>query len=166
MSERVGTCSLCRVPSTEEHQGSEFHAYNVDLQDQGKMPLSEELFHKYEANKGRTKVSADIINTAAATTPAATVPAVGHMSPIENKLNANNWHWEERNIQDLAHMTFKKVMLETQFLDVDFCQLAITNVKKIEGDCDVCMRKGKKRLGFQLTASLEWKGFVNGADGE
>jgi len=66
-------CALCRVPSTEEHKVSGWHQHNEKLQSQGKMPMSQDLFQRFESQrykkgkKGKKGKKKTITSTSTAT---------------------------------------------------------------------------------------------------
>jgi hypothetical protein len=151
------------------------------------MPLSQELFNRHEANKGRNgavggmglsalSVSSAVeacgpptptSSTSTSSSSSSASSSSSSSSPpekVENKQNVRDWHWTERNISKWALARMTTLLTETT-IAFDGGALTIVKVSNVEGEADICTRKGKRRLGFDLKATLKWKGEINDADG-
>ncbi len=77
--------------------------------------------------------------------------------------NPNNWHWVDKNCIDWSKKYFKENLVGVSATTKDQ-QVEITEVKSIEGDVEVCQRKGKVISLFDLKLVLSFKGHVTDAD--
>lgn len=135
---------------TPEHKASPWHVYNVKVtSEQGKTPLSHELYVQFEAPRltGNT-----------APVSAEAVPA--HLKST----NVRSWHWEEKDCTTVAKANLKSALLETK-IDVQKGTLTITEVTDVTGDCTVRIRRGKPRVGWELHVKLKWTGTIAGPEG-
>lgn len=154
-------CALCRVPSTEEHKASGWHQHNEKLQSQGKMPMSQDLFQRFESQrykkgkKGKKKKKNPTTSTSTATS-----------TSTVNKKNVNSWHWEERNFMPFVRKRIPELLKATDIPTNGFGTLRIVKVEEISGDAYINMRKGKFRLGFEIAiGKVHWEGEHKTEDG-
>jgi len=154
-------CSLCRVPATAEHKADGWHKFNENLQIQGKMPMSKDLYDQFERkkkkkNKKNKKKSSATTTTTTTTATAATV----------NKKNVNSWHWEELNYMPWAKTRIPELLKSATIPVKGNGNISITGASEITGDAYLNMRKGKYRVGFQLTiGKIQWEGEIRADDG-
>ncbi|KAK6198525.1 activator of Hsp90 ATPase [Scheffersomyces amazonensis] len=71
--------------------------------------------------------------------------------------NPNNWHWVDKNCIDWTREYFNEKLLELS-VDSDLNQVKISKVSSVEGDVEVCQRKGKVISLFDLRLILNFKG--------
>lgn len=148
----MSSCSLCRVKDTPEHQQSGWHIYNVRINGQGKMPIAEDLYNKFEKNKEDDSATSS-------------APAVAKSDSLEQKRNVNQWHWEEANYTPWAHKRITELLAAIN-IPVEDGSITISKIAKISGDAFVNTRKGKTFPGYELKMSLEWSGSLGGWKGE
>lgn len=77
-----------------------------------------------------------------------------------NVINPHNWHWVDKNCLPWAK-TYFETKLSTIVVDNDGCNVKVTKVGPITGDCDITQRKGKVRCLFDMCVTLEAE-FSNG----
>lgn len=148
-------CPLCRVENTEEHAKSAWCAYNKTLQAQGKMPLQEENFNKFEKHKF----------TGSSVSPTAQACAVQAVQQTTTK-NVRNWHWEEEKLTDWAKERITTLLVEEAKIPVDGNgSISITELKDFKPDAFLNLRKGKVFFGFEIKAKIIWKGEIKDSDG-
>lgn len=74
--------------------------------------------------------------------------------------NPNNWHWVDKDVSgwatDYLENELTKVSTEHDGVTVE-----VTNVPSVEGDADVCQRKGKVITLFDLKLKLEISGMCS-----
>lgn len=73
--------------------------------------------------------------------------------------NPNNWHWVDKNCMDWARAYFNEHLVGTAATQHN---VKVTAVLSLEGDVEVCQRKGKVILIFDLRIVLSFEG--TGAD--
>ncbi|ODV62068.1 Aha1p ASCRUDRAFT_80384 [Ascoidea rubescens DSM 1968] len=69
--------------------------------------------------------------------------------------NPNNWHWVDKNCKDWAKSYLNQKLLDLSASN-DSYNLKITKINSIEGDVEVCQRKGKIISLFDLKLILEF----------
>lgn len=79
--------------------------------------------------------------------------------------NPNNWHWVDKNCIDWARNYFTEKLVGTQYTTEDGRSVEVKSVSSLEGDVEVCQRKGKVISLFDLRIILDIEG-VSGADKE
>lgn len=57
--------------------------------------------------------------------------------------NPNNWHWVDKNCMDWARAYFDEKVKHISVSDDKGTTVKLTSVKSLEGDCEVCQRKGR-----------------------
>lgn len=147
-------CSLCRVDETPEHLQGGWHKYNEQIFKDGKMPMSQDLYEKFES----TRISGG------GTAPVVTATATATAPVQENKKNVNQWHWEEKNVTDWAKDRLTKLLEESKIPVQGNGNIKLTNVKEFKGDAYFNLRKGKVRVGFELSIEFEWEGVILDGD--
>lgn len=65
--------------------------------------------------------------------------------------NPNNWHWVDKNCLPWAREYFEHKLVGLQAGDV-----TVTKVKSLEGDCEVCQRKGKVISLYDMCLVVEY----------
>lgn len=79
--------------------------------------------------------------------------------------NPNNWHWVDKNCIDWAKNYFQEKIVGTKADGNDGTFVRVGAVSSLEGDCEVCQRKGKVISLFDLRLILNIEG-VSVADPE
>lgn len=143
-------CSLCRVDETPDHLESGWHKYNAQIFKDGKMPMSQDLYEKFEKTRISGGGSAPVVQTAA--------------SAPDNSKNVNQWHWEEKNMTEWAKERLTKLLEESKIPVQGNGSIKLTNVKEFKGDAYLNLRKGKLRVGFELSIEFEWEGVILDGD--
>jgi activator of HSP90 ATPase len=69
--------------------------------------------------------------------------------------NVNSWHWENKNYTKPAKQLITE-MLKGSRLSKGGLEITVTDVKNIEGDADVNIRKGKQILVFDFSINVEF----------
>lgn len=145
-------CSLCRVTATPEHLASGWHKYNDTIFKDGKMPMVESLYEQFE--KARITASGETTSPVAAScAPAPT-----------NTKNVNQWHWEEKNVTEWAKERLSTLLQESKIEVQGNGGIKISKVKDFKGDAYLNLRKGKMRVGFELSIEFEWEGEIRDSD--
>ena len=72
--------------------------------------------------------------------------------------NKNSWHWEERNYTDMAKKILNEHLVNVK-LDVPEVPAVITlyEVKKIEGQASITIRKQKQIFLFEFELEMYFK---------
>jgi len=78
--------------------------------------------------------------------------------------NINSWHWEEKDWGKWAKERLPELFKEAE-IPVPNGYLKIIGAT-IEGEAYVNVRKGKKIVGFELKANLEWEGEIKDGEGK
>jgi activator of HSP90 ATPase len=113
------------------------------------MPLSKALFDQHEADQAPA--------SSAATTK----------EQKKDNFNVRAWHWEELSISDYAYATLKTLLCAAEIKAPNSSStLSITDVTELKGDAYLTMRKGKRRLGYDLNCKIAWAGTVQNDDDE
>lgn len=73
--------------------------------------------------------------------------------------NPNNWHWVDKNCLSWAREHFGKELVGLKAADSDI-EVSVSKVKSVEGDVEVCQRKGKVISLFDIVIDLAWEGKV------
>lgn len=154
-SARPKMCPMCRVTATAAHLASDWHLFNVRCTEQGKTPMSEDLFDKFEKHKWNKNANDAGIHKA----------AVEHAVKATTTKNVNQWHWEEKNVMVWAKERIPELLKEGVIGVQGNGSIKITDVKDIKGDAYLNIRKGKMRVGFELSMSLVWEGKILDSDG-
>ncbi|KAI0464722.1 hypothetical protein LJB42_002345 [Komagataella kurtzmanii] len=76
--------------------------------------------------------------------------------------NPNNWHWVDKNCIDWSRQYFKEALLGLESKG-EAATVAISDLTSVEGDVEVCQRKGKVISLFDLKLVLEFIGSTNAA---
>lgn len=79
--------------------------------------------------------------------------------------NPNNWHWVDKNCIDWARNYFNEKLVGTLYATDDGRSVEVTAVSSLEGDVEVCQRKGKVISLFDLRIILNIAG-ISAADKE
>ncbi|ODV98462.1 hypothetical protein PACTADRAFT_48220 [Pachysolen tannophilus NRRL Y-2460] len=79
--------------------------------------------------------------------------------------NPNNWHWVDKNCIDWTREYFKEKLINLSST-VEDKKVYISKIKKIDGDVEVCQRKGKVISLFDLQLILEISGDVSDEKGK
>lgn len=72
--------------------------------------------------------------------------------------NPNNWHWVDKNCIDWAKQYFNENLIGLRANGDDGTYVAVDSVSSIEGDVEVCQRKGKVISLFDLRIILNISG--------
>lgn len=72
--------------------------------------------------------------------------------------NPNNWHWVDKNCIDWSKKYFNEKLVGLQAEENDK-EVHVSSVKSVEGDVEVCQRKGKVISIFDLRLVVEISGF-------
>ncbi|CAI8505262.1 hypothetical protein BOH78_1682 [Pichia kudriavzevii] len=70
--------------------------------------------------------------------------------------NPNNWHWVDKNCIDWARAYFDEKLKNVEAQD-DSTTVKLTSVKKVDGDCEVCQRKGKVISLFDMSIEINYE---------
>merc|ERR1711957_1157809 len=127
-------CPMCRVTGTDDHLATDWHCFNMRCTNEGKTPMSEDLFNKHAVKATTTK-------------------------------NVNQWHWEEKNVFSWAKERIPELLKGADIPVQGNGSITITDVKGIEGDAYLNVRKGKMRVGFEIKMVIHWKGKILDSDG-
>ncbi|KAK6461292.1 activator of Hsp90 ATPase [Scheffersomyces coipomensis] len=73
--------------------------------------------------------------------------------------NPNNWHWVDKNCIDWTRTYFKE-KLDNYTVENDQFKAIISKVSSVEGDVEVCQRKGKVISLFDLRLVLNFTGEI------
>eukprot|EP00695_Tsukubamonas_globosa_P003522 TRINITY_DN677_c0_g1_i1.p1 TRINITY_DN677_c0_g1~~TRINITY_DN677_c0_g1_i1.p1 ORF type:complete len:184 (-),score=51.30 TRINITY_DN677_c0_g1_i1:74-553(-) len=90
--------------------------------------------------------------------PSATAPNDG------STWNVNNWHWEEKNWTEWTYTRLREV-LSNVTVDIPSGSLKSIEVNGLHGEAYVNIRKGKKRVGYELDFSVKWEGELQDGSG-
>jgi hypothetical protein len=66
--------------------------------------------------------------------------------------------WEEKDLSSWAQDTLKKLLLSVVIPSHSDMKINITSVNKCTGDASIVYSRGKKRIGYDMHASIEWSG--------
>lgn len=77
--------------------------------------------------------------------------------------NPNNWHWVDKNCIQWSRDYFNTQLPETS-AENDQASVKVTKVRNVEGDVDVCQRKGKVISLYDLHLELEYDGKCGDVD--
>lgn len=77
--------------------------------------------------------------------------------------NPNNWHWVDKNCIYWSREYFAKELVGVKAED-DKASAEVSELKSLEGDVDVCQRKGKVISLFDLNMELVYKGVIKGGE--
>jgi len=152
---RPKMCPMCRVDGTEAHLAGDWHQFNRKCTAEGKTPMSEDLFDKFEKHKWNKNAADAGIHKA----------AVEHAVKATTTKNVNQWHWEERNVMAWAKERIPELLKEAAIPVQGNGSITITDVKDIKGDAYLNIRKGKMRVGFELGMNIAWEGKILDSDG-
>lgn len=72
--------------------------------------------------------------------------------------NPNNWHWVDKNCIDWAKNYFAEKLVGLSAKKDDGTFVKVASVSSLEGDCEVCQRKGKVISLFDLRLILNIEG--------
>lgn len=70
--------------------------------------------------------------------------------------NPNNWHWVQKNCLDWSKEYFNKTLVGLKSTDNDIT-VSITKLNSLDGDCDVCQRKGRVITIFDMKMVLQFE---------
>jgi len=73
--------------------------------------------------------------------------------------NPSNWHWVDKPCAPWAKQWFENELIGIDAKD-DSATARISNVMSMDGDCDVCQRKGKVIAIYDLKLVLEYNGEI------
>lgn len=76
--------------------------------------------------------------------------------------NPNNWHWVDKNCIDWARAYFNKNLVGSSVKTDDGRNVDVTSLSSLEGDVEVCQRKGKVISLFDLRIILTIEGVSAG----
>ncbi|CAH2352083.1 hsp90 co-chaperone Aha1p [[Candida] railenensis] len=79
--------------------------------------------------------------------------------------NPNNWHWVDKNCIDWTRNYFNEKLVKLSAED-ESKTVEVASVSSIEGDVEVCQRKGKVISLFDLKVTLDITGFAIDASKE
>jgi len=75
--------------------------------------------------------------------------------------NKNSWHWEEKNCLDLAKAEVCKALVSSNDLkhvrNLSGSSIVIKDLE-VQGDASFALRRGKRFLCYELSASFKWEG--------
>lgn len=74
--------------------------------------------------------------------------------------NPNNWHWVDKNCIDWSKKYFADKLAGLSVKTEDGRSVGIKSVSSVEGDVEVCQRKGKVISLFDLKLTLNVEGFA------
>lgn len=74
--------------------------------------------------------------------------------------NPNNWHWVDKNCIDWTRNYFQETLIGLNGKTDDGREVQIDSVSSVEGDVEVCQRKGKVISLFDLKLTLNLSGFA------
>lgn len=72
--------------------------------------------------------------------------------------NPNNWHWVDKNCIDWAKSYFDEKLARSKVQTDDGKSVTVSSVSSLEGDVEVCQRKGKVISLFDLRIILNIEG--------
>lgn len=72
--------------------------------------------------------------------------------------NPNNWHWVDKNCIDWARAYFNENLVGSSYKTDDGREVEVKAVSSLEGDVEVCQRKGKVISLFDLRIILNIEG--------
>lgn len=72
--------------------------------------------------------------------------------------NPNNWHWVDKNCIDWARAYFNENLVGSSYKTDDGREVEVKSVSSLEGDVEVCQRKGKVISLFDLRIILNIEG--------
>ena len=78
--------------------------------------------------------------------------------------NNNSYHWEEKSVAKWSEETLKGLFTRFYFKQHD-ATLTIKEVKKMEGESSVSVRKGKKIVTYDYQVKLIWKAVLSDKTG-
>lgn len=73
--------------------------------------------------------------------------------------NPNNWHWVDKNCISWTREHFDKELVGLKAVEGE-TEVNVSKVKSVEGDVEVCQRKGKVISLFDIVVALAWEGKV------
>lgn len=72
--------------------------------------------------------------------------------------NPNNWHWVDKNCIDWSKQYFNESLVGTKAANADGTYVKVDSVSSLEGDVEVCQRKGKVISLFDLRVVMNIAG--------
>lgn len=70
--------------------------------------------------------------------------------------NPNNWHWVDKNCIEWARAYFNEKLKDISASD-DATNVKVASVKKLDGDCEVCQRKGKVISLYDMSLDINYE---------
>merc|ERR1711977_221879 len=80
--------------------------------------------------------------------------------------NVNAWHWTEKDVTKMAEQRLGEMCKSAHSERYPDGQLRFESVSKFSGFVNVCNRKGKMKVTFDLQITLKWKKQLKSEDGE
>merc|ERR1711939_165285 len=80
--------------------------------------------------------------------------------------NVNAWHWTEKDVTKMAEQRLGEMCKSALSERYPDGQLRFESVSKFSGFVNVCNRKGKMKVTFDLQITLKWKKQLKSEDGE
>ncbi|TID18602.1 hypothetical protein CANINC_003852 [Pichia inconspicua] len=71
--------------------------------------------------------------------------------------NPNNWHWVDKNCIDWARAYFDEKVKGISVSDDEGTTVKLTSVKSLNGDCEVCQRKGRIISLFDMSLVVNYE---------
>ncbi|KAJ4969682.1 hypothetical protein NE237_002781 [Protea cynaroides] len=80
--------------------------------------------------------------------------------------NVHNWHWAETNCLEWSRNLLSKLLSDLTILDGEGNLFIKTKeVKKVDGEAFINIRKGKIIPGYEISVSVSWEGEARNPDG-
>eukprot|EP00762_Andalucia_godoyi_P007308 ANDGO_01604.mRNA.1 hypothetical protein CAOG_01958 len=86
------------------------------------------------------------------------------VAATQSKWNANSYHWEEKDYSTWSKDRLKELLGAVTVADSG-ATVCVKEVKSVTGDAIVNIRKGKKRVGYEMKIECKVKAVVADADG-
>ncbi|CAE7213973.1 AHSA1, partial [Symbiodinium sp. CCMP2456] len=109
----------------------------------------------YPTSEVRTKETKEVSEPSPDSSPPSDAPAFGSI------WNKNSWHWEEKNCLDLATQEVRAALEKDPGWKHVPALSGVSFVMKdisVRGDASFALRKGKRILCYELSATLAWEG--------
>lgn len=78
--------------------------------------------------------------------------------------NPNNWHWVDKNCIYWAREYFAQQLTGLHAKNDDGTEVGTVEVKSVDGDVEVCQRKGKVISLFDVSIEVSYKGSIPGSE--
>jgi activator of HSP90 ATPase len=87
------------------------------------------------------------------------------VAPTQSRWNANSYHWEEKDFSTWSKDRIRELLKDVS-VSSGSVTLSVSSVSRVDGDAIINVRKGKRRVGYEMKIELKVKGVVADSEGE